>query len=60
MRYMSNGATGSRTTPLGQSASNLDALLEMDLAVSSKFSNSSFGGQELKKCEIWKKKQDML
>lgn len=33
MRYMSNG--GSRTTPLGQSASNLDALLEMDLAVSS-------------------------
>ncbi len=36
MRYLANGAaSASRTTPLGQSASNLDALLEMDLAVSS-------------------------
>jgi hypothetical protein len=37
LRYLANGAGSvTRTTPLGQSASNLDALLEMDLAVSSK------------------------
>ncbi|XP_045028907.1 uncharacterized protein LOC116921277 isoform X4 [Daphnia magna] len=35
LRYLANGAGSvTRTTPLGQSASNLDALLEMDLAVS--------------------------
>lgn len=43
MRYLANGAaSATRTTPLGQSASNLDALLEMDLAVSSTKSTCTY------------------
>lgn len=43
LRYLANGSgSATRTTPLGQSASNLDALLEMDLAVSSKSFDLSY------------------